>query len=341
MQFKDYIEKILNNFNLTEDEASSVFGEIMEGKLTNAQISAFVVALRSKGETIDEITGFVKTMRNRMEKIHVNGNHLIDTCGTGGDGKNTFNISTLSAFVAAGAGCKIAKHGNRAVSSKSGSADLLESLGVKINLSPEKVKKSIEETGMGFLFAPNFHKAMKYAAPARREIGIKTVFNILGPLTNPANAKRQLTGVFNEKLTEPLAGVLKKLGTERAMIVHGEDGLDEITITGKTKITELYDGKIKTYHVEPEEFGINRGNLNDIVYKNAEENKEIALSILKGEKSSRRDIVLLNAGATIYLSGIANSLKEGISLAKESIDSGAAMKKLNELIEFTNSMEVH
>jgi len=339
MQFKDYLEKILNNCNLTEQEACEIFGEIMDCKLTVAQISSLLVALRSKGEKIEEITGFVRAMRNRMEKIIIEDNHLVDTCGTGGDEKSTFNVSTVSALVAAGAGCKVAKHGNRAVSSKTGSADLLESLGVRIDLSLEKIKESIEKIGIGFLFAPNFHKAMKHAAPARRELGIKTVFNILGPLTNPAGTKKQLIGVFDEKLTEPLAMVMKNLGTEKAMFVHGEDGLDEITITGKTKVTELNNGKINTYYIEPEQFGINRGNLNDLVCKDAEENKKIALSVLKGEKSSRRDIVILNAGATIYLAGIASSLKEGISLAKKSIDSGAAINKLNQLIEFTNSQE--
>jgi anthranilate phosphoribosyltransferase len=341
MSYKIYLEKIINNKNLSEKEASEIFGKIMSGKLTNAQIAGLIIALRVKGESINEIIGFVKEMRQRMGKIKVDDENLVDTCGTGGDGKNTFNISTVSAFVAAGAGCRIAKHGNRAISSKSGSADLLESLGVKINLSPQKVKESIEKVGIGFLFAPLFHKAMKYAAPARKEIGIKTVFNILGPLTNPAGAKKQLIGVFNEKLTEPLAHVLKNLGTKRCMLVHGEDGLDEITITGKTKITEIYENSIKTYYIKPEDFNFKRGNLKDLIYKSNEENREITISILKGEKSSKRDIVLLNAGATIYLSGIAESLKKGIEAAKESIDSGKAFKKLNHLIEFTNKEEVY
>jgi len=337
MSYKIYLEKIINSQNLSEKEASDIFSEIMSGNLTNAQISALVVTLRAKGESVGEITGFVKSMRQNMEKIEIDNEFLVDTCGTGGDEKNTFNISTVSAFVAAGAGCKIAKHGNRAISGKSGSADLLESLGVKIDISFEKVKESINKIGIGFLYAPIFHKSMKYAASARKEIGIKTVFNILGPLTNPAGAKRQLLGVFNEKLTEPLAKVLKNLGTKHSMIVHGEDGMDEITITGKTKITEINEKEIKTYYIAPYDFGFKKSSMDELILKNKEDGKEFLLSILNGNKGAKRDIVLMNAGAALYVSGKTKSIGEGINMAKDSIDSGKAMKKLRELIEFTNN----
>jgi len=332
---KHAISKVVEGHNLTREEAALAMDDIMQGNATPSQIAALLVALHTKGESIDEITGFAEKMREHATNIFPQSKNLVDTCGTGGDHANTFNISTVSAIVAAAAGVPIAKHGNRSVSSRCGSADVLEALGVVVDLDSEKVKECIDKVGFGFIFAPNFHKAMRFAMPTRKEIGISTVFNILGPLTNPANAKAQLLGVFHEDLTEIMAKVLMNLGTKQAMIVHGNDGLDEISLVEKTRVTELNNGKIETYYIKPEDFGFLRVKKEELIGGSAEENAEIALNILDGsEKEAKRNIVLLNAGAAIYVGEKAKSIKEGILLAQEAIDSGKAKNKLTEIINF-------
>lgn len=313
----------------------SAMNEIMEGEASNAQIGAFITALRMKGETIEELAGAAKVMRAKAAKIKVDGT-IVDTCGTGGDGTNTFNISTACAFVAAGGGLRVAKHGNRSVSSQCGSADVLHALGVRIDCAPEQVKECIRKIGIGFLYAPIFHSAMKYAAPPRREIGIRTIFNLLGPLSNPAAANVQLLGVYDAALTLVMAEVLKKLGVGAALVVHGEGGFDEITITGSTRVSELKQGKIITYEICPEDFGLKRGILEDIIGGDANQNAKIIQSVLSGEKGPKRDILLLNAGALFMAAEAAKDFKEGIALAERSIDSGAATEKLKQLIEVTN-----
>jgi len=333
---KPFIKKVVERKDLTLDEAAEAMNLIMEGKATPSQIASFITALRMKGETIDEITGFAKQMRAHAENIHPKAPHLVDTCGTGGDVSHTFNISTVSAIVAAGAGVVIAKHGNRSVSSKCGSADLLEALGVKIDLEPKKVEDCINNVGFGFIFAPVFHKAMKHAMPPRRETGIRTVFNILGPLTNPAGAHAQILGVFSEKLTDVMAKVLGNLGTKEALVVHGMDGLDEISISDKTKVSHLKRGKVETYLIEPKDFGLKRGKREEIVVHNIEESKLLAQSVLKGnETGTKKSVIILNAAAAIMLGGKANDIKSGLKAAEESIDSGKAFKKLEELVRFT------
>ncbi len=334
---RDFIKKVANFENLTPKEAEKSLNIIMTGKATPSQIACFLTALRMKGETIDEITGFAKTMRKHARKVKAKAKGLVDTCGTGGDVSHTFNISTLSALVAAGAGVSVAKHGNRSVSSKCGSADILEALGVKIDLEPKKVKRCIEHVGIGFLFAPVFHKAMKFVMPSRREIGIRTVFNILGPLTNPANAKAQVLGVYDPKLTTLMAGVLKNLGVKHALVVHGNSGLDEMCISKSTSVSELKGGKIRNYTLYPEDVGLNRGKKSSLICRDLLANKRMALKILKGkERGTPRQIVLLNAGSVIYVSGRAFSIREGILKATKSIDSGAALGKLKELVRFSN-----
>jgi anthranilate phosphoribosyltransferase len=335
---KDAIIKVVDNKDLTTEEASSVMGEIMRGEATPSQISCLITALRMKGETAEEVTGFASKMREHSVKINTKFGNLVDTCGTGGDFSGTFNISTVSAIVAAAAGAMVAKHGNRAASSKCGSADVLEGLGVKIDLPPEKIKRSIEEVGIGFIFAQNFHPAMKYAGPSRKEIGIRTIFNILGPLTNPAGAKYQLLGVFSEKLTELMARVLQNLGSTEVMVVHGMDGLDEITVSDRTKISHLKNGNIKTYFIEPKDFRMNRCAKEELLGGSVNDNVKITKDILKGvEKAAKRDIVLLSTAAALVVGQVVKDINEGIEKAKESIDSGKAIKKLEELIKITNS----
>jgi len=334
---KEFIRQLAEKRDLSKDEAEEAMKEIMSGNASDAQIAAFLVALRLKGETPEEIASFCTIMREFAENIHpdVGDKILVDTCGTGGDKIKTFNISTAAMFVVAGCGIPIAKHGNRSVTSKCGSADVLEALGVKIDRPPGDVKRCIEEIGIGFMFAPVFHKAMKYVMPARTQIGIRTVFNILGPLTNPANAKGQVVGVYDENLTEKLATVLKLVGLERAMVVHGMDGMDEISTIGRTKISELRDGKVNTYFIKPENFKLKKANAQDISGGNAEENARIIRDILEGaEQEAMRDIVLLNAAAGIMVGGLADDLDYGLELAVESIDSGASHKKLNQLVGF-------
>ncbi|MFA5146383.1 MAG: anthranilate phosphoribosyltransferase [Candidatus Omnitrophota bacterium] len=347
---REAIEKVVRRIDLTEDEMRGVFGEIMSGKATPSQIGSFITALRMKGETVEEITGAAKVMREKSARIKTPGSSIgmdrddinideetiIDTCGTGGSGTNTFNISTTVAFVVAGCGLKVAKHGNRAASSKCGSADVLEALGLKLDKGPEKVEACLREVGIGFMYAPLFHGAMKYAIEPRREIGIRTIFNLLGPLSNPANATSQVLGVYDARLTGTIATVLRNLGARRAFVVHGMDTLDEITITGKTMVSELKNGKIKTYYVTPEKFGMKRAPMEEIKGGSAIENAEIVLSVLSGERGPRRDVVLLNASAALVAGSKAKNFKDGIKMAEESIDSGRAVDKLHRLIEFTN-----
>ena len=333
---KEAISKIVKNQDLSESEMIEVMNEIMTGAASPGQIGAFITALRIKGETVDEITGAAKVMREKATKIEVKGRNVVDTCGTGGDEAMTFNISTAAAFVAAGVGLTVAKHGNRSVSSKSGSADVLKALGVNIEAEVQKVEECLMEVGIGFLFAPMLHGAMKYAAPVRREIGIRTIFNILGPLTNPAGARCQVIGVYDDSLTDILGKVLANLGAEHAFVVRGTDGLDEITLTTETKVTELKDGNLRTYHIKPEDFGFKRCMPEDLKGGMPEQNAEIILSILKGKKGPQRDIVLLNAAFAIVAGKMANSIKEGISIARGAVDGGAALEKLNKLVEMTS-----
>lgn len=306
----------------------------MAGELTHAQIAGLLIALRIKGETVDEIAAAASVMRELSSKVHIaNSPHLIDTCGTGGDGIQTFNVSTVSAFIAAAAGAKVAKHGGRSVSSTCGSADVLEALGVNVNLTPEQVAKCVDSVGIGFMFAPNHHSAMKHAAPVRRELGVRTLFNLLGPLTNPANAKRQVMGVFAKSLTAKLALVLQQLGSEHVLVVCGADGMDEISFTGDTYVAELKDGKVTEYILNPSQFGMPLHPLSSIKIQNADESKAMILDVLNGKSGPARDIVLLNAGAAIYVAGVVDSLQGGIHKAAEAIDNGSALATLDALIK--------
>jgi len=334
---KEAINMLVSGLSLSESEMAECMREIMEGKAADSQIGSFLTALRIKGETVEEITGAAKIMRDKAARIK-SPEGVLDTCGTGGDMSHTFNISTTTAIVVAAAGIPVAKHGNRAVSSKSGSADVLEALGIKIDLPPEKVEKCLFETGFGFLFAPLFHPAMKYAVGPRREMGIRTIFNILGPLTNPANAKRQILGVFASRLTETLAEVLGNLGAEDAMVVHGEDGLDEITISDGTKVSRFFNGVVENMYLAPEDIGVARGSVTDLAGGNKDVNARISLEILKGEKGHKRDVVLLNSAAAIMVSGRVADLANAFEMAKESIDSGKALKKLEEIKKVSHSL---
>jgi len=334
---KEAIKKVVEGKDLGRKEMIACMDEIMSGQATPAQIGSFVTALRLKGETVEEITGAAIVMREKATRIEVGGALVVDTCGTGGSGKDIFNVSTASAFVVSGAGLKVAKHGNRGVSSQCGSADVIKALGVNIDIGPDKVKECIEKVGIGFLFAPLFHGAMKYAIGPRREIGIRTIFNILGPLTNPAGANCQVLGVYCQELTELLANVLKNLGTKRAFVVHGYDGLDEITITDKTKISELNSGKVKTYNVKPQDFGVRSAKLADIKGGNVDDNTIIVNEILAGRKGAQQDIVLVNASAALVAGGLAPDFKKGVEMARASIESGKAKEKLDQLVKFTNA----
>ena len=342
MVFKDVLSSLLELQDLTQSEMLEVMHQVMGGELTSAQISAFLIALRAKGETVDEIAAAAMVMRELSTKVDIKETrHLIDTCGTGGDGIQTFNVSTVCAFVAAAAGAKVAKHGGRSVSSTCGSADVLEALGVNVNQTPAQVGECVNEIGIGFMFAPNHHSAMKHAAPVRRELGVRTLFNLLGPMTNPATARRQVMGVFDKALTVKLAKVLHQLGSEQVLVVHGADGMDEISFTGDTYVAELKNGQVTEYALNPSQFGLKIHSLKDIQIKNAEESKTMILDVLKGKPSNEksraaRDIVLMNAGAAIYVAGITSSLQAGIEKAAEVIDNGAALEKLNQLIERSN-----
>jgi anthranilate phosphoribosyltransferase len=337
---KESIHKLVNGADLSHEESTASMKEIMSGTATDAQIGAFLTALRLKGETAEEITAFTTVMKECCHRIHptVTG-RLVDTCGTGGDKIKTFNISTTAAFVVAGADIAVAKHGNRSVTSKCGSADVLERLGLNLTTSPEEVEAAIEKVGVGFMFAPAFHPAMKYAIGPRKEVGIRTVFNVLGPLTNPANANAQLLGVYDPRLTEPLAYALKSLGCEEAMIVHGLNGLDEISTVGKTVISWLRRGEVTTNEMQPKDFGVKQAKLEDIKGTTPEESAEITFKILYGgcdADDPKREIVQINGAAAIIAAGKADDFGYGLEVARESIDSGAAYRKLKELIRFSH-----
>jgi anthranilate phosphoribosyltransferase len=335
---KEGIAKAVRGEDLREAEMMAVMTEVMEGEATPAQIAAFMTALRIKGETVEEVTGAARIMRQKATRIDARSSVVVDTCGTGGDQSNTFNISTTTAFVVAAAGLTVAKHGNRAVSSGCGSADVLEALGVKIDAGPEIVEECLQEIGIGFLFAPRLHGAMKYAIGPRREIGIRTIFNMLGPLTNPAGATSQLIGVYDPKLTEMFAGVLKNLGTRRAFIVHGADGLDEATVTGETRVSELKEGLVTTYNLDPLELFGDTYPAADLKGGDAETNARITTEILSGGRPGAcRQIVILNAALAIVAGGKAGTIREGMAKAGELIDSGAALKKLQALVVRSNS----
>lgn len=345
MDIKQAIARVITHQDLSEDEMVEVMNEIMGGSATPAQIGSFITALRMKGETVAEITGAVRVMRAKATPIATgvdvsHGGILVDTCGTGGDCSGTFNVSTTSAFVVAGAGVVVAKHGNRSVSSHCGSADVLEAAGVSLNLSPEQIGRCVREVGIGFLFAPALHGAMKHAIGPRREIGIRTIFNILGPLTNPAGANVQVLGVFAEALTEPLAEVLGRLGSRRALVVHGEGGLDELTVTGSTRVSDLHQGKVSTYTITPEQLGLRRATLADL--KGGATPRESAAqmrAILGGEQGAKRDMVLINSGAALMAAGVATDLQTGVQMAAEIIDSGKALAKLDQLVAFCRDLK--
>ncbi|HVF88753.1 MAG TPA: anthranilate phosphoribosyltransferase [Blastocatellia bacterium] len=348
MTITEAIKKAVDRRDLTDAEAESTLEQIMSGACTDAQIASLLTALRMKGETADELAGFARVMRRKAAPVRpeslvtaaIGGTEreaLIDTCGTGGDVSGSFNVSTATAFVVAGAGVRVAKHGNRSVSSQCGSADVVEALGVRIELSPELIARSIDQVGIGFLHAPLLHEAMKYVALARKQMGIRTIFNLLGPLTNPAGADTQVIGVYAPHLTELLAEVLRRLGSVRAMVVHGADGLDEISITGESKVTELDRGQIASYTVRPEDFGLRRASLGEIRGGDARKNAGIILRVLEAEPGPCRDIVLLNAAAGLVASGKAGNMEEGVRAASHSIDSGKALAKLQSLIAFTNA----
>ncbi len=334
---KEILSKLVEGKDLTREEAMQAQEMILTGEATLAQIACFLTALRMKGETLDEITGLAAVLRDKANTISPKVDTYVDLVGTGGDSTFSFNISTTAAFVVAGAGVPVAKHGNRSISSKSGAGDVLEALGVNISADPEVVEKCVEEVGIGFMFAPHFNPAMKYVGPVRKELGIRTVFNILGPLSNPSRAKAMVVGVYSPKLTEIIAGTLKNLGVERAFVVSGQDNMDEFTLTGSSTVSEIKDGDISTYTVTPEQFGFESCEMKELQGGDGAVNASITRDILSGkEKGPKRDIVLLNAGATLYIGGKAESVEEGIKLAAASIDSGAALKTLEAMVKATN-----
>src|SRR5213083_3478494 len=346
MEIVAAIRRVVEGNHLNRSEAESVMETLMSGQATDAQIASFLTALRMKGETVEELIGFARVIRSRVSAVrpsaHVGAalsgterEMLVDTCGTGGDATGTFNISTATAFVVAGAGVRVAKHGNRSISSKKGSADVMEALGVNIQLSPERVAACLEEVGIAFLFAPAMHSAMKFVQPARRELKIRTIFNLLGPLTNPAQASGQVVGVYSLDLVEKVAEALSMLGLHRGFVVHGLDGLDEITLTGPTRVSEIRDGTVRTYEITPEEFGITRAGLDDISGGDSAANAVLIRKVLGGDKSPRRDVVLLNAAAALVAAGRAEHIIGALPLAAQSLDSGAAEHKLEALVRFT------
>ncbi len=340
LTIKEAIKRVVGGGSLTEAEMAAVMGAIMGGETGPAEIASLITALSIKGETAGEVTGAARVMREFATKVSApEGSIVVDTCGTGGDASGTFNISTAAAFVAAAGGLTVAKHGGRAVTSKCGSADVLKALGVNIEVTPKRMELCLREAGIGFLFAPLLHGAMKYAAPVRGAIGIRTIFNILGPLTNPAGATCQVLGVYDDRLTELMAEVLLRLGGERAFVVRGEDGLDELTLTGSTRVTELSEGKVRTYYVSPEDFGLTRCAPEALAGGDAAKNAAIILDIFKGKKGAPRDIVILNSAAAITAGGLCESIKEGCAAAAAAIDSGEALNVLNKLIEVSNTPE--
>jgi anthranilate phosphoribosyltransferase len=331
----DAIRKAADGSNLTSEEANAAMTAIMSGEASPVQIGAFLVAMRMKGETVEEVAEFARVMRQHAREVKTTRRPLVDTCGTGGDAIKTFNVSTAAAFVAAGAGAAIAKHGNRSVKSKCGSADVLEALSVRFDLTPEEAAKAIDEVGIGFMFAPSYHPAMKHAMPVRRELGLRTVFNMLGPLTNPAGAEAQVLGVYSPELTELHGGVLQSLGSSRAFVVHGAGGLDELSTLGETRVTELRDGALKTYELVPEDVGLTRASGPEAIQgATPEENACLLSEILDGKQGPARDIVVLNAAAAVAAAGLADTIEEGVAVAAESIDSGAAAEKLRQLQGF-------
>jgi anthranilate phosphoribosyltransferase len=337
MDMQSAIKAVTEHKNLSSDDMASVMRLIMTGEATPAQVGGFLIGLRMKGETVEEVAAAASVMRELSTRVEVDKEHLVDTCGTGGDASGSFNISTASAFVVAAAGGKVAKHGNRSVSSKSGSADVLEAAGVKLELSPQQVASCVNEIGVGFMFAPLHHSAMKHAIGPRREMAVRTIFNVLGPLTNPAGAPNQVLGVFSKDWVEPLAEVLKQLGSDHVLVVHADDGLDEISIGSLTHIAELKDGAITTYTIQPEDFGMQRADLSAIRAEDAGHSLAIIKSVLANEDGPAKDIVCLNAGAAIYAAGLVSSFAEGVGRAREVIASGEAAAKLEQLIAATNA----
>ena len=338
MNINQAIKAVIEKRNLNESDMIDVMNSIMTGQTTDAQIGAFLVGLSMKGETIEEITASAKVMRSLATPVEIKSNkYLVDTCGTGGDGLGLFNISTASAFVVAAAGGKVAKHGNRSISSKSGSADVLESAGVNLNLSPSLISECITQIGVGFMFAPAHHSAMKHAIGPRKELAVRTIFNVLGPLTNPAKAPNQVMGVYDKNLIEPIANVLKELGSRHVMVVHSDDGLDEFSIADKTYVAELKDGNVSTYSVHPEDFGLTLGDLKDIRADNADASLALITEAFSGRNGTAKNIISLNAGAAIYVSGLTTSLQLGIDRANQVLSDGSSQKKLDEYIKISNS----
>ncbi len=337
MDMQSAIKTLTQRQDLTSEQMSDVMQLIMTGQATEAQIGGFLIGLNMKGETVAEIAAAAKTMRELATPVAIEGEHIVDTCGTGGDGASTFNVSTACAFVVAAAGAQVAKHGNRSISSSSGSADVLEAAGVNLEIDADKVKQCIENVGVGFMFAQKHHGAMKHVIGARRQMAVRTIFNLLGPLTNPARAKHQVLGVFDKKWVEPMAHVLKELGSKHVLVVHAEDGLDEISIGSESYVAELKDDKITTYTVKPEDFGLTRKPISELAVSDANQSLETIKSLFAGEQGPARDIVLLNAGAAIYAADLAESLQAGIEQAKTIIDAGKAQNKLDEFVVATNS----
>jgi anthranilate phosphoribosyltransferase len=337
MNIQQALKAVIAKQDLSEEQMHGVMSDIMTGKTTDAQIGAFLIGLSMKGETIEEITASAKVMRSLATAVEISAtNHLVDTCGTGGDGLGLFNISTASAFVVAAAGGQVAKHGNRSISSKSGSADVLESAGVNLAISPELIGRCIDEIGVGFMFAPAHHSAMKHAIGPRKELAVRTIFNVLGPLTNPAKAPNQVMGVYDKNLVEPIANVLKGLGSHHVMVVHSKDGLDELSIADDTYVAELKDGVVSTYTVNPADFGLNVGNLDDITANGATDSLAMINDAFAGKQGAAKDIVALNAGAAIYVSGLADSLKTGVEKANQILSNGGAQRKLEEYVAASN-----
>tara|TARA_R110002167_G_scaffold90855_2_gene244423 strand:+ start:6564 stop:7592 length:1029 start_codon:yes stop_codon:yes gene_type:complete len=338
MDIQTAIRTLTERQNLTAEQMQSVMRTIMTGEATPAQIGGFLIALRMKGETVDEVVGAARVMRELATAVPVAGEHIVDTCGTGGDGAGIFNVSTAGAFVVAAAGGLVAKHGNRSVSSSTGSADVLEAAGVNLNITPEQVAHCITQVGVGFMFAPSHHSAMKHAIGPRREMAVRTIFNVLGPLTNPAGAPNQLLGVFSREWVRPLAEVLQRLGSRHVMVVHAEDGLDEISIASPTYVAELKDGQISEYTLTPEQLGLKRVTLDSLVVENAEQSLALIRSALAGETSPAADIIKLNAGAAIYVAGLVESLQAGVDCASQILESGAAQHKLEALVNVSHSL---
>ncbi|WGZ92724.1 MAG: anthranilate phosphoribosyltransferase [Candidatus Thiothrix putei] len=339
MELQKYIRKITENGSFSTEEMTDAMRTIMTGQATPAQIGGFLIGLRMRGETVTEISAAASVMRELSTRVAVSPEHLVDTCGTGGDSSGTFNISTASAFVAATAGARVAKHGNRSISSKSGSADVLEAAGVNLNITPEQVAECINTLGVGFLFAQKHHSAMGHASAPRRELGVRTIFNLLGPMSNPANAPNQVLGVFDQHWVRPMAEVLKNLGSKHVMVVHAADGLDEISTAALTFVAELKDGMITEYTIQPEDVGLQQSSLDSVRVETAQESLQLIQRVFAGEQGTARDIVCLNAGAAIYVAGLADSHAAGVAKAQQVLDSGAAAVRLQQLIDLTKSFD--